>query len=119
MKQIYEDLATVLQDVWYNIAWDKIKGRRIMSMWGEFEGQLKIRARQHSSFSCFISSVCTRFGSHLSSEESLRILNKYKGKELLDVVRNKVQILMLILKLKRENKAIKFNERKKKGKNEL
>jgi len=102
ITQLHQDLTTILEDIWLNIDWSKVKGSRKMSIWSEFEGQIQIRANQHSKVAEFLTKLCDRMDSQLTAEATSNILNQYHDYEILNVFRNETQIVLLLLKLRRE-----------------
>lgn len=102
ITQLHQDLATILEDIWLNIDWQKVKGSRKMSIWSEFEGQIQIRANQHSKVAEFLTKLCDRMDSELKTEATMHILNQYQDYEILNVFRSETQIPLLLLKLRRE-----------------
>jgi hypothetical protein len=102
ITQLHQDLATILEDIWLNIDWSKVKAVRQITIWSEFEGQIQIRANQHSKVSEFLTKLCDRMDSQLTAETTSNILSQYSDYEILNAFRNEIQIILLLLKLKRE-----------------
>jgi hypothetical protein len=110
ITQLHQDLATILEDIWLNIDWQKVKGSRKMSIWSEFEGQIQIRANQHSNVAEFLTKLCDRMDSELKSENTEKILNQYQDYEILNAFRNQTQIPLLLLKLRREKNQAQYQQ---------
>lgn len=110
ITQLHQDLATILEDIWLNIDWSKVKGSRKMSIWSEFEGQIQIRASQHSKVGEFLTKLCNRMDSGLTAEATNNILNQYTDYEVLNVFRNETQIPLLLLRLRREKNQSQYQQ---------
>jgi len=110
ITQLHQDLATILEDIWLNIDWQKVKGSRKMSIWSEFEGQIQIRANQHSKTTEFLTKLCDRMDSQLRAETTTTILNQYNDYEILNVFRNETQIVLLLLRLRREKNQAQYQQ---------
>lgn len=104
-EQQLEAIADILYQIWKKIDKDKIKGKRLMGIWGEFHSKILQAASTQSRFD-FLQRICQLWDiENLDEVKILEYLDNLNDYEFLDTIRSKSHYLVLKVRLLRENKG--------------
>ena len=109
-EEKYQKAFLILADLWDNMDTDR---KKRMNIWSEFEGQTKALAHCYSDLEKYLNKLCSRFGTGLYNYQTAVILQEKKDKEYLDLFRTETQIPIMMLRLYRDFKKQKYNEKTK------
>ena len=96
--KVYDDIVSILINVWDNIDWDKVDSRRRKRIYDEFCSKIKSSALT-GNMRTFIESLCVKMG--VRSLSDTKILNLLKNKDeynMLHLLRDETQYLILLLR---------------------
>lgn len=104
MDKIYEDAASILEDIWVNIDWDMMNRGRMVGIRDEFANKIRALSRCYANVEPFLERLCRAFGSRMTKEETKIILETIDKKQLMKILREETQIVVLLLQIKRDEK---------------
>jgi hypothetical protein len=91
--------------LWDSLDFTNIKGKRMMGIWDEFIAKIKICLNTENTVSCFCNKFCKKFETKLSPNKFfsyLTRLDKKEQEELLHCVEENLHIIIVQIRLERE-----------------
>ena len=99
--RVYDDIVSILINVWDNIDWDKVDSHRRKRIYDEFCSKIRSSALT-GNMRAFIESLCSKMGVRsLSDTQILNLLKDGDEYDMLRILRDETQYLILLLREKK------------------
>ena len=106
-ENVKEMALATISDVWSQIDWDKVDGKRAMGIWDEFISKVKASAMTTNSYEKFVEKLCRKMDVRsLRFKNIEEISNQEENfkKAILKVLREETQIIVLRLRINNQVK---------------
>ena len=103
---MHEQAKQLITAMWNSLDFSEIKGKRVMGIWDEFIAKIKIALNTETELGAFLNKFCSKFNTNLKKSEAFaeaEQLTVTGQHELLDYIRNNLQIIIVDIRLDKEN----------------
>lgn len=121
-ENIQSMAVATLTDIWSQIEWDKVDGKRAMGIWDEFSSKVKAAALTTNSYEKFVEKLCRKMEVRSLKFNSINGISQESEefkKAIMKNLREETQLIVLKLRLNnqiRKEEAAQEKARKEKEK---
>ena len=103
---MHEKAKKLVVAMWNSIDFSDVKGKRVLGIWDEFIAKVKIALNTETQIGAVLNKFCSKFNTNLKQNEifaELEELDKDTQHNLLEYIRENLQIIIVEIRLKKEN----------------